>query len=232
MPIGRKINDNVKLKEFVDAMLREGFTYEEIIKLVKKEFDMDIGLALLSRYVKNYLPIEVRIFRKKGYGLKGSSGALEEGKGGLSLLKEKGYEKEIKIMKQRMKEVATRSSGEWLLDGSNVLNFYASRLSRLEILLDKMLLKNKLTDIEMRTFTSLMALQYKIYQQVLSLFSENKGREEKIALVKEMASLVAEVFLQEIKKEEKVLYHEKVKKLKKGLRVIIDKYIGKEVKGL
>ena len=214
MAQGKLVAEHPELEALVIEMLQKGCAYKHIIKKAKERFNINISYALITQYKKNYLPVEIVLPKRKRKSPKSIEGETIP-------ISKMDYASEIKEMKGRM------------IDGGNILNFYASRISMAEVLLDQLLKKKKnLTKGEIKNFTDLVKLQDKLYQQVLKLFKDDRRKKEIYEIIWGLCSLVVNVFLKEIKKEEENIYHKKIDKFYQGISVIVKKYLGEEIEAL
>lgn len=221
MAIGKKIAENPEVETFVIKALKENVFYRIIVEEVKKRFDLNISIPLLSQYKKNYLDPRVLPFRR-GLGLDAS---VEEALVPINISQ---YEEEIKSMENRMGDINRKYKGGWLMSPDGILSFYSSRMARLEKQIDMIIELKEPTNAQVRTFISLMDLQSQMHQKVHQLFFMDRRETELLNIVGEIVSLVVTLFLEDLRKSDTNEYHRKVEDFKRGVRAVVDRYLGRE----
>lgn len=224
MPKGQKITENPDVERYVIALIQKRFVYQDIIKKVKEKFHVSLSLGLVSGYVRNYLPVEVKIPKKsRKVDLK----SIEDR---ILPLDKRDYEVDIEVLKERMDDIDEHHIGEWLIDGENILNFYASRISRLEVFLDEFLKRKSLSDDEAKSFVSFMSLQDKLYQRIINLYMENKRRKEIYEIGWKISDFIIDLFFKDVREGDEAVYQKKLSKFKIGICRILSPYLGEEAK--
>ncbi|MBA7611914.1 hypothetical protein ES703_19145 [subsurface metagenome] len=226
MAQGKLIAEHPELEKFVIEMLKKGCAYKHIIKKAKDRFNINISYALITQYKKNYLPVEIILPKQKRKRRKPSDD-IEKG---IIPVSEMDYADEIEMMEKRMQEIDERHGGEVLIKGDRVLNWYASRIARLEEQVDKLLkLKRRMNEDEMKNFIRLINLQTKLYQQVVKLFSEDMRKNEMKNLGADILERVMKVFNRTTPQEEKLRHQDFRKRLEEEMNIIHMKYFGERM---
>jgi len=181
MPTGDIIAQNLEASKKVENLLSEGRPYQEIQKVLQKNYGISVSLPVIHGFKWNYVM----------YSPDGPKNCRNH-------IDPESIDNKCKYLSNKIKKLSKEEGGEWIADKFALMTFYESRLSMIEKELDDVLVKKARTKEDKDYLRNLLDLDRKYLSDLISIFYSERRREEILQLIESIVDVVIKVFIEKL----------------------------------